>query len=182
MNIEKREPHAVFSVPFFVEKIDMNRIDFNSDPNFAPSFLSGVSSSLSGDSLTDQSYEYVCSVIGQCISQFSDKPFRIGQVWRNNYKKEDWQDPHIHSGSQWSFVIYDTVEHSRTVFMNPARKETMNQWGVFANSIPMDFMPKIPSGHMILFPSWVEHFVMSGNEGSTISGNVYLTDPPEGPQ
>lgn len=183
MNLDySREPHAMFSVPFFVEQVDLDKIDFNDNPTFAPSFLSGVNSSLSGDSLTDESYEYLGSIISECIGRFSDKPFAIGQVWRNEYKKEDWQDPHIHSGAQWSFIIYDTVQCSKTVFMNPARKEYMNQWGMYAQTIPMDFIPEIPSGGMIIFPSWIEHFVMSGNEGSTISGNIYLVDPPMGPQ
>ena len=61
--------------------------------------------------------------------------------------------------------------------MNPARKEHESM-GMYAQTIPMDFIPEIPSGGMIIFPSWVEHFVMSGNEGSTISGNIYLVDPP----
>ena len=117
---------------------------------------------------------------GVFISEFSDEPFVIGQAWRNKYVKSDWQDPHIHSGAQWSFVIYKSVGVSRTVFMNPARKVIMNQWGMYADKIPMDFVPEIPDGHIVIFPSWIEHFVMSGNEGETISGNVYLQEPPRG--
>ena len=64
--------------------------------------------------------------------------------------------------------------------MHPARKVIMNQWGMYMDSIPMDFVPQIPAGHIIIFPSWVEHFAMSGNEGETIAGNVYLTEPPRG--
>lgn len=175
-----REPNGIFTVPFFVEKIDLDRIDFV-DAEFNRSFLSQVNTTLGNDSLTDESYQYLCSVISECIGQFSDRPFVIGQVWRNEYDENDWQDPHIHSGAQWSFIIYDTVEHSRTVFMNPARKEMMNQWGLYANVLPMDFIPKIPSGHIVIFPSWIEHFVMSGNTGTTISGNIYLEQPPQGP-
>ena len=101
-------------------------------------------------------------------------------MWRNKYTKADWQDPHIHSGAQWSFIIYESVEYSKTVFMNPSRKVIMNQWAMYGNVIPMDFIPKIPSGHIVIFPSWVEHFVTSGNEGTTIAGNVYLAEPPRG--
>ena len=101
-------------------------------------------------------------------------------MWRNKYTKADWQDPHIHSGAQWSFIIYESVESSKTVFMNPSRKVIMNQWAMYGNVIPMDFIPQIPSGHIVIFPSWVEHFVTSGNEGTTIAGNIYLTEPPRG--
>ena len=64
--------------------------------------------------------------------------------------------------------------------MNPARKVIMNQWGMYADTIPMDFIPQVPAGHIVIFPSWIEHFVMNGNEGTTIAGNVYLQEPPSG--
>ena len=38
------------------------------------------------------------------------------------------------------------------------------------------FEPKIPPGHMILFPSWIEHQVRPGNEGHTIAGNIELKE------
>ena len=65
--------------------------------------------------------------------------------------------------------------------MNPSRKVIMNQWAMYGDVIPMDFMPQVPSGTIIIFPSWIEHFVTSGNEGTTIAGNVYLQQPPRGP-
>ena len=172
--------NPIFSVPFFIEEVDLNKIQLVSD-EYDESFLSGIKTTMGKDRFVDESYEYINEVIYQCIGQFSDQPFRIGQVWRNKYNKEDWQDPHIHSGAQWSFIIYESVEHSRTVYMNPARKVIMNQWGMYAETIPMDFIPKVPSGHIVIFPSWIEHFVMNGNEGTTIAGNIYLQEPPSGP-
>ena len=65
--------------------------------------------------------------------------------------------------------------------MNPSRKLIMNQWAMYGTAISMDFIPNAPAGSIIIFPSWIEHFVTSGNEGTTISGNVYLTTPPRGP-
>jgi len=32
---------------------------------------------------------------------------------------------------------------------------------------------------MLIFPSFLEHFVLAGSEGTTISGNVYLDPPPQ---
>ena len=176
------EPIPVFHTPCFIQEIDLDKVSFrDEDAEFSPSFMSGIPTTLRKDELTQESYEYLHGIIGECIGRFSNDPFWIGQTWRNRYEKNDWQDPHIHSGAQWSFIIYKSVEHSRTVFMNPARKTIMNQWGMYMNTIPMDFVPIIPSGHIIIFPSWIEHFVMSGNEGETISGNVYLQEPPPGP-
>ena len=175
-----RNPNAVFPAPFFIEPIDLDKISFDTEAEYTPSFMSRIPTTLGGDALSNESYQYIHGIIGECIGQFLNEPFVIGQTWRNKYSKTDWQDPHIHSGAQWSFVIYETVEHSRTVFMNPSRKVIMNQWAMYGNVLPMDFMPRISSGHIVIFPSWIEHFVTSGNEGTTIAGNVYLTDPPRG--
>ena len=180
-----RNPHAVFAAPFFIEEIDLDNISLVSDKDvydtqYDKSFLSGIETTMGSDKFTDESYEYVKSLIKECIGQFLQDDFYLGQVWRNKYTKADWQDPHIHSGAQWSFIIYESVESSKTVFMNPSRKVIMNQWAMYGNVIPMDFIPQIPSGHIVIFPSWVEHFVTSGNEGTTIAGNIYLTEPPRG--
>ena len=175
-----RNPHAVFASPFFLEPIDLDKVNLVSE-DYQPTFLSGCPTTLGSDNFTDESYQYVHGLIKECIGQFLEDEFVIGQVWRNRYEKSDWQDPHIHSGSQWSFVIVESVEASRTVFMNPSRKLIMNQWAMYGTAISMDFIPNLPAGNIIIFPSWIEHFVTSGNEGTTISGNVYLTPPPTGP-
>ncbi len=176
-----KNPNAIFPAPFFIEPIDLDKISFKSDDvEYNPSFMSGIPTTLGQDTLSDDSYKYLHGVIGECIGQFSNDPFVIGQAWRNKYTKSDWQDPHIHSGAQWSFIIYVSVNVGRTVFMNPSRGLIMNQWGMYADTIPMDFVPQVPDGHILIFPSWIEHFAMSGNEGETIAGNVYLQEPPRG--
>ena len=179
-----RTPHAVFAAPFFIEPIDLDKITMVSDDENTPfysSFLSGVKTSMGEDTFTGDTYAYVKGLIKECIGQFLPDDFSIGQVWRNRYTEIDWQDPHIHSGAQWSFIIYETVKCSKTVFMNPSRKVIMNQWAMYGHVIPMDFMPQVTAGNILIFPSWIEHFVTTGNEGTTISGNIYLTEPPRGP-
>ena len=175
-----RNPHAVFAAPFFIEPIDLDKVHLISE-KYEQSYLSGIETTMGSDKFTDESYEYVKSLIRDCIGQFLQDDFFLGQVWRNRYKKTDWQDPHIHSGAQWSFIIYESVESSKTVFMNPSRKVIMNQWAMYGHVIPMDFMPQVTAGNILIFPSWIEHFVTTGNEGTTISGNIYLTEPPRGP-
>ena len=128
-----RNPNAVFPAPFFIEKIDLDKISFTTDDiEYNPSFMSEIPTTLGNDLLSQEAYEYLHGFIGECIGQISDEPFVIGQPWRNKYVESDWQDPHIHSGAQWSFVIYESVGVSRTVFMNPARKVIMNQWGMLS--------------------------------------------------
>ena len=177
---QMKQPHIMFPIPCFIEPIDVEKINFKEpDLEYESTFLSRTPTTKDRDKLTDLSELYLYSEIEKCINQFSTDPFYISQVWRNKYKKTDWQDPHIHSGPcQWSFIIYDTVKEGKTVFMHPSRKDIMNQWEVYSDVLPMDFIPKVPSKHIIIFPSWVEHYVADGNEGITISGNIHLkTDP-----
>ena len=117
-----RNPHAVFAAPFFIEPIDLDKISFDTEAEYTPSFMSRIPTTLGGDRLSDESYQYIHSVIGECIGQFLDEPFVIGQTWRNKYSKTDWQDPHIHSGAQWSFIIYVSVGKGNPQTKNPATK------------------------------------------------------------
>ena len=53
---------------------------------------------------------------------------KIEEIWRNKYETpQDFQDPHIHCYSQWSFIIYEDVDVSRTVFLNPYRFRVESQ-------------------------------------------------------
>jgi hypothetical protein len=99
---------------------------------------------------------------------------QITAIWRNVYNETNMQEVHIHADAQWSFIIYETVEHSRTVFLNPAWKMIEVQMGYFAPAFPPNWRPKVGPGTMILFPSFLEHYVLAGNTGTTIAGNVNL--------
>ena len=92
-----------------IEPIDLDKISFDTEAEYTPSFMSRIPTTLGGDALSNESYQYIHGIIGECIGQFLNEPFVIGQTWRNKYSKTDWQDPHIHSGAQWSFIIYVSV-------------------------------------------------------------------------
>ena len=171
----------LFAIPIFEEKIDLDRIILYEE-EFHPTFESGLLTTMKKQRVKPTTSDYIIEVFKPCLESLGDNFSNIvvDQVWRNKYSSTDYQGYHIHPHTQWSFIIYEDVECSRTVFMNPSRKVIMNQWAMYGNVLPMDFMPRISSGHIVIFPSWIEHFVTSGNEGTTIAGNVYLTDPPRG--
>ena len=80
---------------------------------------------------------------------------RIERIWRNVYTEENYQDPHIHPHCQWSFIIYETVDESKTIFFNPAFKEIQNQINHSGiPEFPIDYRPKLKSGSIIIFPSF----------------------------
>ena len=49
-----------------------------------------------------------------------------------------------------------------------------NQLGNNLEKFPLDYKPELGPGNMIIFPSFMMHFVNAGNVGHTISGNIYM--------
>ena len=109
-----RNPHAIFAAPFFIEEIDLDKVNLVSE-DFQPTFLSACPTTLGNDKFTDESYEYVKGLISECIQQFIPDDFVIGQVYRNKYEKHDYK---IHTSTQeangvsllWS--LWNTLEQS----------------------------------------------------------------------
>ena len=64
-----RNPNAIFATPFFVEEIDLDKVDLVSD-KYESSYLSGIKTTMGSDSFTDETYEYVHRLISECIGQF----------------------------------------------------------------------------------------------------------------
>jgi len=68
------------------------------------------------------------------------------------------------------------------MFQDPIRnlKATMNHAGLNERMLETDkYTPEVEEGDIIIFPSFVEHYVLSGGTGSTIAGNVFLTPSPD---
>ena len=154
----------LFSVPVFELKVDLDKLILPA-AEVAP--------------IPDTTLEYLSSLVSSALNTLQDKfdTLEFDMIWRNNYKtKSDYQGYHIHAKTHWSFIIYEHVERSRTVFCNPSHKEVQNQ-SLYESSldIPLTYHADyFESGDMILFPSWLAHHVPSGNIGTTISGNIIL--------
>ena len=84
------------------------------------------------------------SLIKECIGQFLPDDFLLDKCGGTDTLKDRLARSSYSFWAQWSFIIYESVECSKTVFMNPSRKVIMNQWAMYGNVIPMDFIPKIP--------------------------------------
>lgn len=167
--------YNVFSIPIFIDTVDLNEIDIGNPPT-KRIWLSETPSTLGQHHEISQStIDYLATIVTRNlgVDLIGENP-RFGEIWRNKYQKHDWQDIHIHPHSSWSFIIYETVTESKTVFMNPVYKDIQNQLGTNLKQFPLDFRPVLHIGDMIIFPSFIEHFVRPGNEGNTISGNIYM--------
>jgi hypothetical protein len=165
----------LFTTPVFIDQVDLEKIVMT-ETKYEPTFFSDVKSNyLFQPQLHPDSYDYLSQVIERNLKETGKytNP-TITAIWRNIYEPQNMQEVHIHADAQWSFIIYETVEHSKTVFLSPAWKQIEVTMGYFAPSFSTTWRPKVGPGTMILFPSFLEHYVLAGNAGSTIAGNVNL--------
>tara|TARA_B100001939_G_scaffold309346_1_gene290616 strand:- start:102 stop:614 length:513 start_codon:yes stop_codon:yes gene_type:complete len=165
----------LFSTPFFVEQVDLSKIELE-EAKLNNSFPSGLKTTFHAKTkFKEESEEYLKKILAKNLDKLG-VPYTIEEIigWKNVYKKNDWQDPHFHSFSQFSFIIYTGVEHSNTVFMNPNRQIIESQCPMLKNYFRNYFKPDLVKGDMVIFPSFIEHYVVSGNVGETVAGNVYI--------
>ena len=69
----------------------------------------------------------------------------LSDLWYNYYKKNQYQEPHIHHGGGYTvvhYMIYDKQHHSCTMFMD---KNIVS--------------PEIKQGDILFFPADYEHYV-----------------------
>ena len=166
----------LFSVPVFIDEVDLSKIVIV-DEDMQPTFRSGVHTSLRCDKkIPQETISYLSRVIAKNIDTLNIDYSRleIVELWRNRYKETDWQEPHIHAFSQWSFIIYEEVDRSRTVFQNPYRNAVHAQMPMYKDYFVEEWFPEFKSGNIVIFPSFIEHYVVPGGVGSTISGNVFI--------
>ncbi len=165
-----------FSIPFFIDKVDLdqiNIIDESQEPTFRAKLMTSYRTN-------KQVSNGTIAHLGEVISRNIDSigvPYseaEIVELWRNTYTNGDFQDPHIHPYTQWSFILYEDVDVSRTVFLNPYRHRVETQMAMYDGYFGTDWRPELHTGDIIIFPSFVEHYVLNGGTGTTIAGNVSL--------
>jgi hypothetical protein len=166
-----------FGIPFFVDKVDLEKLhSFNN--NFESYWPSQTPTTFHLNNevpkpVTDYIVDKLMANIGHINPTLI--PYSI-HIWRNKYTEKDYQDVHIHPQSHWSFIIYETVSKSRTVFCNPAKNLILNQFDCYDQVCPEELKPELEHGDMIIFPSFVEHYVERGGSGITISGNLRMIE------
>ena len=171
----------IFGIPIFEDKVDVTKFDIIPPAPLEPTWDSGVPSTFSSQKqelIPEDIWRYLSEVIERNLypANLMGKNARFGHIWKNVYEKHHYQDAHIHPKSQWSFVIYVDVT-SRTAFFNPSIHNIQNHIGCTNPYFPLDYKPNLEPGSIIIFPSFLMHMVNSGNEGSTISGNLYMEYP-----
>ena len=89
----------LFSVPIFIGNIDSKRLKFTNQKT-QPSFASDVKTSIgTGEkNLREESAQYLVDSIIKLLEEKFKSPFRITltNIWQNIYKKNDFQEKHMH--------------------------------------------------------------------------------------
>ena len=175
----------IFSIPIFIGNIDASKIKFIKEIETTDTWLSKTPSSYNidnPDSVIDkETIKFILQSFADELTQVVSGTFelRLKNIWENNYRTEDYQEPHIHTGSDLSFIIYKDVEESKTIFLNPAKNiiecfknMSSNVVTVFSKEV---YKPTLRSNQFVLFPSYLEHMVVKPNKlQSTIAGNVRM--------
>jgi len=169
----------IFGIPIFEDTVNLDIFKIPDEPaeDLQPTWDSQVQTTFNTKlELPQPVWEHLGEIIGNNLGPVGLMGLEphIGHVWRNRYREHDYQDPHIHPHSQWSFIVYETVENSRTSFFNPSMGLIQNQLGNCSGAFPLDYKPQLKKGDIIIFPSFLMHSVNSGQVGTTISGNVYM--------
>ena len=169
----------IFGIPIFEDTVNLDIFKIPDEPaeDLQPTWDSQLQTTFNTKlELPQPVWEHLGEIIGNNLGPVGLMGLEphIGHVWRNRYREHDYQDPHIHPHSQWSFIVYETVENSRTSFFNPSMGLIQNQLGNCSGAFPLDFKPQLKKGDIIIFPSFLMHSVNSGQVGTTISGNVYM--------
>lgn len=162
----------LFSVPILIGNIDHKKIILQNKV-FEKTWLSKTPSTFrQKGELNEKSKKYLMNTIVKILEKKIKFSFQIRllNIWENKYGENDYQEPHIHTDSHFSFIIYQDVKEGKTVFTNPLKY--LIQIFKFHFMLDEDFMPKCKSGQIIIFPSFLEHMVLKGSKGKTLSGNL----------
>jgi|TARA_R110002074_G_scaffold57671_1_gene141688 hypothetical protein len=174
--------YNIFSTPIFIDDIDLSKVNLLSESFKAQWESNTTSSHGETNTLKQEEVKYLLDTIVKNLNEFIQDPFEISltQMWRNKYKPGDFQEKHAHVKHSFSFIIYEQVTESKTVFVHPIQQLLLEKYG-YDKDDKMECIfnhqhePKCKAGQIIIFPSYLEHFVRSNDEETiTVAGNIKL--------
>ena len=166
----------LFSVPIMIGNIDLEKVKIKND-KFSHKWLSQTKTSHGFKNVFEPASEkYVGNLFADSLGELIKRSFMLmfTAVWENNYIKNDFQEPHIHVHSHFSFIVYKKANESNTVFLNPSKY--LLQSLDLGNIIPENYKLSLRQGQFVIFPSFLEHMVLQGNNYTTISGNFNIKE------
>jgi uncharacterized protein (TIGR02466 family) len=156
---------GTYDMTDLVSKIDINRI-VNGD-SVDNSLVDGSRPTLIPH--TNNDFSTIISKLHEYIDDFSSKlsikPTQIYDSWINILRQRGSVGSHRHYGSVISGALYLQADEgsSSIYFVNPTEGYRMLEMG-YVSSYESEYTPNIhcitpTTGQLILFPSWIEHYV-----------------------
>tara|TARA_R100001509_G_C4859863_1_gene213016 strand:+ start:870 stop:1403 length:534 start_codon:yes stop_codon:yes gene_type:complete len=168
----------LFPTDLFVGYIDTSKIVFEKEKEveIINHWASETPSTFDGDVsnkniLKKESIEYLLKIIADLLHErFHRFELKLQNVWTNHYKEKDYQEPHVHGGSNYSFIIYKNVKKSRTYFVRDNHDLVQNF--NMDKSYPIRYELECVNNQIAVFPSFLRHGVKSASNEETIAGNI----------
>ena len=166
----------LFSIPIFVDNIDASKINFD-DLEYKNNFGPTVKSTYGTNSqINKESMDYLIEIIGKNIYDFVKKGFKleIDSIWQNFYDDIGFQEKHIHTNSDFSFIVYKKTKESTTVFIAPHNyiTESFYRGKLLEQYFQTIFHTKCRENQIVIFPSFLEHMVKATTNALTVAGNI----------
>jgi len=171
----------LFEIPIYMGDIDIDKINLKKI-DFEKTWLSKTNSTFKNtldknilDIIEKDSLIYLLNTLAKLLEEKIEEKFKISllNIWENVYSDNDFQEPHIHAKSDYSFIIYKEVEKEggKTVFLNPNRN-VIESFINIRHQFQNIYKPSCNKGQVIIFPSFLEHMVLKTSNQHTISGNL----------
>jgi len=144
--------------------------------NFKKTFESKINTTLDSQTLFDKNSMNYLNIELTDVLSYLLKPycknfvFKLDSIWINKYINRDYQGSHVHP-SDFSFIIYYKTNKSHTVFNSPVKNllESFNNKIFYKN-----YEPNLKQGDLIIFPSYLEHWVKPNSNNITVAGNIKI--------
>ena len=113
----------LFSIPILETEVDLNQIILGDGDEY---YNGEVNWTYGKQQCPESTYNYLYSIISPFLLEYDPYiNFQFTDIWRNRYVATDYQGYHIHAQSQWSFIIYETVD-SKTclLYTSPSPRDS----------------------------------------------------------
>jgi hypothetical protein len=175
---DKVKLKSLFPNLIAIKHLDLSNLKIKGK-NFKKTFESSIETTLQGTTLFNKDSINYLNINLMDILSYLLKPycknfvFNVNSVWVNKYNKNDYQGSHVHP-SDFSFIIYYKVNKSHTVFNSPVKKILESSSG--KNFFIPSYEPNLKQGDIIVFPSYLEHWVKPNSNNITVAGNIKIVE------
>jgi hypothetical protein len=176
--IEINEP---FKFPFVSMEVNLKKLKYKTKDKQKKSYASETPRR---DLLIFENHSYLLECVStlstEIMKQYNyNKSFNyvITSIWEHEYKKNDFQEDHIHMDNHFSFIIYLKGKESKTVFKNPAGYILQTMYRNFNHFlVGFEYFTNYKPGTMVMFPSFIPHYVRKCSGVKTLAGDIVIKE------